>query len=316
MGNARGTAVLLSTRADAMADWAEALGALDPSLDIRLFPDAGDPAEIEAAVVWTEHDMAELRRYPNLKLIVSMGAGVDHLLRPPGPPPGVPVARLVDARLTQGMTEWVLLNVLRFHRQDPEYRAQQAARTWQELPAPDTASRRIGILGLGVLGGAAARALRGLGFPVIGWSRRPKALEGVACCHGADGLAAMVPRTDILVCLLPLTPETRGIIGGELLRSLPRGAYVINGGRGGHVVDADLLRALDTGQVAGAALDVFEPEPLPAAHPYWSHPKVFVTPHAASMTIPRSAAPQVVDNIHRMRAGRPLINLVDPAAGY
>ena len=171
-------AILLSTKAATMAAWRDALLEVDPSLEVRLFPEAGDPAEIEAAVCWTAHDMAELRRYPNLRLIVSMGAGVDHLMRPPGPPPGMPVARLVDTRLTQGMTEWVLLNVLRFHRQDPEYRAQQAARIWHELPAPDTAARRIGILGLGELGGDAARRLLALGFPVMGWSRRPKDAAG------------------------------------------------------------------------------------------------------------------------------------------
>jgi len=281
-----------------------------------MFPDAGEPRDIEAAVVWTSHDMAELRRYPNLKLIVSMGAGVDHLMRPPGPPPGIPVARLVDMRLTQGMTEWVLLNVLRFHRQDPEYRALQAARVWEELPAPDTAARRIGILGLGELGGAAARALVALGFPVMGWSRRPKTMEGVECFHGEEGLSAMLPLADILVCLLPLTPETRGIINARTLGLLPRGAYLLNAARGGHVVQPDLLAALDSGQVAGAALDVFEPEPLPPDHPFWTHPKVILTPHAASITIPRSAAPQVVENLRRAREGRPLINLVDFAAGY
>jgi len=309
-------AVLLSTKPAAMAEWRDALLALDPGLEIRMFPDAGEPRDIEAAVVWTSHDMAELRRYPNLKLIVSMGAGVDHLLRPPGPPPGIPVARLVDVRLTQGMTEWVLLNVLRFHRQDPEYRALQAARVWEELPAPDTAARRIGILGLGELGGAAARALVALGFPVMGWSRRPKRMEGVECFHGEEGLSAMLPRTDILVCLLPLTPETRGIINARTLGLLPRGAYLLNAARGGHVVQPDLLVALDSGQVAGAALDVFEPEPLPPDHPFWAHPKVILTPHAASITIPRSAAPQVVENLRRAREGRPLINLVDFAAGY
>ncbi|MBX6741564.1 MAG: glyoxylate/hydroxypyruvate reductase A [Acetobacteraceae bacterium] len=309
-------AVLLSTKPAAMAEWRDALLALDPGLEIRMFPDAGEPRDIEAAVVWTSHDMAELRRYPNLKLIVSMGAGVDHLTRPPGPPPGIPVARLVDMRLTQGMTEWVLLNVLRFHRQDPEYRALQAARVWEELPAPDTAARRIGILGLGELGGAAARALVALGFPVMGWSRRPKTMEGVECFHGEEGLSAMLPLADILVCLLPLTPETRGIINARTLGLLPRGAYLLNAARGGHVVQPDLLAALDSGQVAGAALDVFEPEPLPPDHPFWTHPKVILTPHAASITIPRSAAPQVVENLRRAREGRPLINLVDFAAGY
>jgi glyoxylate/hydroxypyruvate reductase A len=245
-----------------------------------------------------------------------MGAGVDHLLRAPGTPPGIPVARLVDERLTQGMTEWVLLNVLRFHRQDPEYRALQAARVWEELPAPETSARRIGILGLGELGTASARALTALGFPVMGWSRRAKEVPGVEGFHGPAGLEAMLPRTDILVCLLPLTPDTRGVIDQRTLALLPRGAFLINGARGGHVVQGDLLAALESGQVAGAALDVFEPEPLPAEHPFWDHPKVVMTPHAASITIPSSAAPQVVENIRRARDGQALINLVDFSAGY
>lgn len=309
-------AVLLSTKASTMANWRDALLAEDSSLDIRLFPDAGDPAGIEAAVVWSTHDMAELRRYPNLRLIVSMGAGVDHLMRPPGPPPGVPVARLVDRMLTSQMGEWVLLNVLRFHRQDPAYRAQQAARIWRELDAPVTAGTTIGFLGLGELGTHAAGLLRGLGFPVLGWSRRPKQVAGIETFHGADGLHAMAARSRILVCLLPLTAETRGIVDARLLGLLPRGAFVINGARGGHVVDADLLAALDSTHIAGAALDVFSPEPLPPDHRYWSHPAVVLTPHAASITIPGSAAAQVVDNIRRARASQPLLNLVDFTAGY
>ena len=309
-------AILLSTKAHTMQDWKAALLAVDPSLEIRLFPDAGDPAEIEAAVVWTAHDMMELRRYPNLKLIVSMGAGVDHLLRPPGPPPGIPVARLKDVLLTSAMAEWVLLNVLRFHRQDPEYRALQQRKEWLELSAPSTAERRIGILGIGELGSASARVLTALGFPVMGWSRSAKTLAGVQTFHGADGLMAMAAKTDILICLLPLTPETRGVLNAKLLSALPRGAYVINGARGGHMVAQDMLAALDSGHIAGAALDVFEPEPLPPESPFWSHPKVFLTPHAASITIPSSVAPQVVENIHNMRAGRPPINLVDFSLGY
>ena len=309
-------AILLSTKAHTMQDWKAALLAVDPSLEIRLFPDAGNPAEIEGAVVWTAHDMMELRRYPNLKLIVSMGAGVDHLLRPPGPPPGIPVARLKDVLLTSAMAEWVLLNVLRFHRQDPEYRALQQRKEWHELSAPSTSERRIGILGIGELGSASARVLGSLGFPVMGWSRSAKALAGVQTFHGADGLMAMAAQTDILICLLPLTPETRGVLNARLLAALPRGAYVINGARGGHMVAQDMLTALDSGHIAGAALDVFEPEPLPPESPFWSHPKVFLTPHAASITIPSSVAPQVVENIHNMRAGRPLINLVDFSLGY
>ncbi len=309
-------AILLSTKASVMQDWRRALLALDPALDIRLFPEAGAPEDIEAAVCWTAHDMAELRRYPNLKLIISMGAGVDHLLRPPGPPPGIPVARLVDRLLTSAMSEWVLLNVLRFHRQDQAYRAQQAARVWDELPAPATEATRIGILGLGALGSDAAGKLGALGFQVAGWSRRPKALPGVQGFHGAAGLDAMLAGSHFLVCLLPLTPDTRGIINARTLALLPRGAFVLNAARGGHVVDAALLAALESGQVAGAALDVFEPEPLPADHAYWGHPRVVMTPHAASITIPASVAPQVVDNLRRAREGAPLLNLVDFAAGY
>jgi glyoxylate/hydroxypyruvate reductase A len=260
--------------------------------------------------------MMELRRYPNLKLIVSMGAGVDHLLRPPGPPPGIPVARLKDVLLTSAMAEWVLLNVLRFHRQDPEYRALQQRKEWLELSAPSTAERRIGILGIGELGSATARVLTSLGFPVMGWSRSAKILAGVQTFHGANGLLAMAAQSDILICLLPLTPETRGVLNAKLLSTLPRGAYVINGARGGHMVAADMLAALDSGYIVGAALDVFEPEPLPPESPFWSHPKVFLTPHAASITIPSSVAPQVVDNIRNMRTGRPLINLVDFSLGY
>jgi glyoxylate/hydroxypyruvate reductase len=216
-------AVLLSTKAATMDWWRRALLAVDPTLTIRLFPDAGDPAEIEAAVVWTAHDMAELRRYPNLKLIVSMGAGVDHLLRPPGPPPGIPVARLVDRMLTTQMGEWVLLNVLRFHRQDLDYRALQAAKTVGGAARPGHGGNGIGILGLGELGSHAAGLLTRLGFPVMGWTRRPKAVEGVETFHGADGLAAMAARANILVCLLPLTPETRGIVDARLLSPAAEG---------------------------------------------------------------------------------------------
>ncbi|MDB5317987.1 MAG: Glyoxylate/hydroxypyruvate reductase [Rhodospirillales bacterium] len=309
-------AVLLSMKPHLMAAWRDSLLALDPALEIRMFPDTGPAEEIEAAVCWSSHDMGELRRYPNLRLICSMGAGVDHLLRPPGPPPGIPVVRLVDVMLTTQMGEWVLLNVLRFHRQDLEYRAQQQARVWDELDAPITAERRVGILGLGALGSHAAGMIAAVGFPVSGWSRRQKSLPSVQCFAGADGLDAMLRQTDILVCLLPLTPETRGIINARLLARVPKGAFLINGARGGHVVDADLLAALDADHIAGAALDVFEPEPLPAEHPYWAHPRVIMTPHAASITIPASAAPQVVDNIRRSRGGLPLINLVDFSTGY
>ena len=313
-------AILLSTNKSAAAStveaWRQALLAVDPGLDIRGQGDAADPAEIDVVVMWGAQDLAALHAYPNLRLICSMGAGVDHLMRPPGPPPGVPVARLKDVRLTTGMTEWVLLNVLRFHRQDPEYRAQQAARIWEELPAPETETRRIGILGVGELGTAAARALLALGFPVMGWSRGPKDVPGVQGFHGPEGLDAMLPRTDILVCLLPLTPDTRGVLNARTLGLLPRGAFLVNGARGGHVVQPDLLAALDSGHVARCRARRLR------AGAAAGRPRLLGSSAGGADAAcgqhhhPRSAAPQVVENIRRARAGQPVLNLVDFAAGY
>jgi len=313
------SALLVATKPATMRLWREALRALDPGLDIRLFPETGPVQDITAAVTWN-HPPEDLHRYPDLRLLISMGAGVDHLFRPPGPPPGVAVVRLVDRLLTTAMSEYVLLAVLRHHRQDAGYRALQAARLWEELPAPDTEATRIGILGLGMLGADAARKLAALGFRVAGWSRTPKApvetLLGIETVSGDEALMPFLARTDILVCLLPLTRATEGILNARSLAALPRGAYVINAARGGHVVEEDLLAALDSGHLSGATLDVFRTEPLPPGHRFWSHPKVIMTPHAASITIPRSVAPQVVENLARLREGRPLLNVVDVAVGY
>jgi glyoxylate/hydroxypyruvate reductase A len=309
------SALLVSTKPATMEVWRRELAALDPGLDIRLFPDTGPVGDITAAVTWN-HPPEDLFRYPNLRLLISMGAGVDHLFRPPGPPPGVAVVRLVDRLLTTAMSEYVLLAVLRHHRQDAGYRALQAARVWEELPAPDTEATRIGVMGLGTLGADAARKLAALGFRVAGWSRTPKALAGIETFSGPESLFPFLARTDILVCLLPLTPATEGILCARTLAALPRGAYVINAARGGHVVEEDLLAALDSGHISGATLDVFRSEPLPPDHRFWTHPKVIVTPHAASITIPRSVAPQVVENLARLREGRPLMNVVDVSVGY
>jgi glyoxylate/hydroxypyruvate reductase A len=178
------------------------------------------------------------------------------------------------------------------------------------------AARRVGVLGLGVLGRAVLASLRGLGFACAGWSRSPQRIDGVECHAGADGLRQFLARTDILICLLPLTDDTRGILSGALFDQLPRGATLINVGRGGHLVQQDLLQALDTGQIANAILDVCEPEPLPPSHPFWTHPKVVLTPHIASMTQPETAADAVLDNIRRHQEGLPMHGLVDRARGY
>jgi glyoxylate/hydroxypyruvate reductase A len=290
------------------AGWLEEFRRQAPDLDVRSWADRGDAADIDVVLGW-RHPKDAPKHYPNLKLISALGAGYEHILGDPERP-NVPVVRLVDLKLTAAMTEYVLLHVLRYHRDAPHYEQMQRDRRWSKLPPPDTETRRIGILGLGALGIDAAQRLFALGFPVAAWSRTPKCLDNVEVFHGRAQLDAFIARTDILVCLLPLNAETRGIIGASLLSKLPRGAYVINPARGGHVVDAELIAALDSGHIAGATLDVFHTEPLPADHPFWTHPKITLTPHIASTTNPRSAVPQIVDNIRRARAGKPLLNRV------
>jgi glyoxylate/hydroxypyruvate reductase A len=284
-------------------------------LEIRIAPDTGPVEEVEFVLVWN-HEPGELLRFPNLKFICSMGAGVDHMFRDDKLPPGVPLVRLVDKLLATNMAEYVLLAVLRYHRQYHEYRALQLRREWKVLPAPRTETKRVGIMGLGNIGGTTARLLVRLGFDVAGWDHRPVEVDGVELFHGDANFIAFLERTEILSCLLPLTPETRGILNARAFSALPEGAYVINSARGGHLVEEDLLAALDSGHIAGATLDVFNAEPLPDDHPLWTHPKVVLTPHASSITIPRSVIPQIVENVRRARAGLLLNNIVDPVAGY
>ncbi len=308
-------ALLFSSKWDDPERWRRAFAELMPGLDMRVWPDTGPVEEIEFALVWAPK-RGELRRFPNLRFIASIGAGVEHILRDPDLPNGVPIVRVVDRVLTSRMSEYVLAAVLRHHRNLDVYERLQRERRWEKLPPRDAARRRAGVLGLGVLGSDAARRLAALGFDVAGWSRSPKAVDGVAGFHGPEGLEPLLRRTEVLVCLLPLTDETRGILDARTLALLPPGAAVVNAARGEHVVDADLIAALDSGHLSGATLDVFDKEPLPADHPFWRHDKVLVTPHVASLTDERSAAPQIVENIRRARAGDPLLNAVDRAAGY
>ncbi len=309
-------AILFSSKTDDPEPWRATLAGHFEDLDFRVWPDdGGDPADIEFALVWAQKEGA-LKRYPNLRAIFSLGAGVEHILRDQDLPAGVPIVRLVDAQLTRDMTEYVLAWVLYYHRDHHRYRALQAAREWRALPPVAAADRRVGILGLGELGRASATALAGLGFRVRGWSRTAKEIEGVTCFHGAGGLGDFLEEAEILVCLLLLTPETRRIVDGALLAALPAGACFVNAARGGHVVAADLVAALDSGHVAAATLDVFEPEPLPADDPLWSHPGVTVTPHVASITNPGTAAAEIAEDIRRIRAGGAARHVVDPAKGY
>ena len=307
--------VLLFHSPDEDADaWSRALRRELPGLEVRVWPALGDPAAIEAALVWRVPP-GLLRSLPNLRLILSLGAGVDAMLADPTLP-DPPLCRLVDPSLARGMSEFVLAHVLKYHRGLDVFAREQRRARWAfalNRPRPATA---VGILGVGELGRHAAAVLAGHGFTVRGWSRTPKALPGVASFAGADGLAAFLAGTEILVCLLPLTEATRGILDDRLFAALPPGARLINVGRGAHLVEADLIDALERGRLAHATLDCFAEEPLPAAHPFWRHPRIDVTPHVAAYADPDSAAAGVAENLRRLRDGRPLLHLVDRARGY
>jgi glyoxylate/hydroxypyruvate reductase len=307
--------LLFLSGADRAEAWRAQFAKLAPELNFVQWPDVADPAAIDFALVW-KYPPGELKRYPNLKLVSSLGAGIDHIVGDPEFPANVPFVRLVDTSLTEGMVEYAIYGVLRHHRQMRQYEAYRREGKWKPLPAPDTRACRVGVAGVGEIGGAVARALKALGFAVAGWSRSGGGPDGLEMYAGAEGWTRFLGRSDILICVLPLTQATRGILNKAAFDAMPEGSAVINIARGGHVVSSDLIAALDSGRLGYALLDVTDPEPLPPGHPFWTHPKLEFTPHIASLTNPATAAPQVVENIRAFLAGRPLRNLVDRSHGY
>lgn len=295
--------------------WQRRLSELLPGTPVRLWDAVPDPAAVTAAVVW-KHPPGGLRRFPALRVIVSIGAGVDHVLADPDLPPGVPLLRITGEDLTQRMTEYVVWQVLALHRRGWELAAARAAREWRQIVTPVAGRRGVGIMGLGRLGGAAARALAGLGFRVHGWARTPRDIPGVTCHAGAGELDAFLATAEILVCLLPLTPATEGILNRDLFARLPRGAALVNAARGGHLVEEDLIPALDQGLLCRAVLDVARIEPLPTDHPFWADPRIDITPHVASLIDPDTGARLIAENLRRFFAGEKLSDLIDPARGY
>ncbi|MER9504780.1 glyoxylate/hydroxypyruvate reductase A [Mesorhizobium sp. M0579] len=283
--------------------------------DVELFhsSDCVDPEKVRYLLTWTAPD--DIARYGNLEVLFSLGAGVDQFKRE-SLPQQVKLVRMVEDGIIRMMQEYVVFGVLSLHRDMVAYREQQSRQVWLGLAAPQAAERRVGFLGLGMLAQAAIERLLPFRFPLAAWSRSRKEIDGVTCFHGADQLAGFLARTDILVCLLPLTEETRGILDAGLFSLLPAGARLLHVGRGPHLDQTALLQALDNGHLAAAMLDVTDPEPLPDGHPLWRHPKVAITPHIASVTQADSAAQSVVDNIRRHRAGEELIGLVDRTLGY
>ncbi len=301
--------------------WTESMRRQARDIDIRIWPNAmGRPEDITYAVAWLPPPNV-LRSLPNLKVIFSLGAGVDAILKDPTLPEGVPIARVNDPDLTMRMSEYVVMHVLMHHRQQKRVDENQRNRIWDSFPTHAASAMTIGIMGLGVMGSDSARKLATMGFKVVGWSRTLKTIPDVECFAGAGEFDSFLQRTDILVCLLPHTPETTGIINREVIRKLSRkgplgGPILISAGRGKQQVESDILAALDAGELHAATLDVFQTEPLPKDSPFWSHPKVTVTPHAAADSDPDTITAYVLGQIRRDQKGLPVENIIDRQRGY
>lgn len=294
--------------------WSKVFAERAPAMRFDVWPQVGDLREVEYLVAW-EPPPELLASLPNLRVLFSTGAGVDHLDLA-SLPPGISVVRMVEPGIVNGMIEYVTMSVLALHRNLVDYVRLQAAGEWHPLRVLPAASRRVGVMGLGVLGQAVLKRLDVFGFPLYGWSQSLKNIAGVTTYAGRESLDCFLGHCDILICLLPLTTATRGILDGKVFSALPRGAALINVGRGAHLDHAALLDALDSGQLSAAILDVSEPEPLPPAHPFWRHSRILFTPHIASVTQPETAALMVIDNLARHQRGEPLHDLVDRARGY
>lgn len=301
----------------ALPEWQACFSEFAPGLELRWWDDPTlDPAQVDYALVW-DPEPGRLARMPKLRAIFGSGAGVDGIVADPHLPKGLPVVRCVPEEATQRMAEFVCWAVLSLNKGARRLAIAQARAEWDYFEPPYAAAERtVGIMGLGAMGLRSAEVLRAVGIPVLGWSRTRKSLAGIECFAGAEELPAFLARSEVLVCLLPATPETRGIIAAPLLARLPRGAGLVQVGRGVQQVLPDILAALDEGRLSGAVLDVFEQEPLPADSPAWAHPGIIVTPHVASLPSRRERARYVAGCIARLERGEPLPNLYDPERGY
>jgi glyoxylate/hydroxypyruvate reductase A len=308
-------ALLIKPGRDPAENWIKAIAADIPDLDMRVWPDAGNRDEVEF-IIANQLPAGEFASFPNLKFVASTSAGVDRLLTDPDFPAHVPIIRSINTQRTATMCAWVCYQVIGHHRRFDRYRENQPNKIWehQHYAPPDEVG--IGVMGLGTLGGTAARTLKGFMYDVAGWSRSPKTMDGIRCFSGADELEAFLARSDIIVSILPGTEETTDLLNRETLALLPAGAYIVNCGRGNLIDDDALIEAMDQGHIAGAALDVFRTEPLPADHPFWSHPKVTMTPHYSSNGGAKHGVGVVIENIRRARAGAPFEDVINKDLGY
>lgn len=292
---------------------AERVATIAPDVDVRNWPDIGAAEEIEFAVLWRQ-PAGLLSKLTALKAISSLGAGIEHLLADPDLPSGLPVGRLAGPRLASDMAAYLVAQVLWHWKGLDRFDGLQKQLQWR--PFSPRHLPTIGLLGTGQLGQAAARAFQALDLPVIGWSRGAKGPDGVTMHRGPDGLATLAKQSDYLVCLLPLTDETFGILDADLFQQMKTEAVLINVGRGDHLVERDLVTALDAGRPALAILDVFRTEPLPPEHPFWQHPRIRITPHCSAITRTDEAARLIVESYRRVLAGGDPIGKVTPELGY
>ncbi|AVR45480.1 glyoxylate/hydroxypyruvate reductase A [Christiangramia fulva] len=296
-------------------DWKKAIEHEDADIEVYNYPEDHDKEKVEFALTWN-HPRGIFKNYPNLKVIASMGAGVDHILSDPTLPENVQITRVVDERLTEDLSDFVLAQLMNHLRSLSYYSKIQKEKKWDRFQYKRPKDTKVGIMGLGVLGNAVAHKLYKNNFQVYGWARTEKDCPDFTCYHGREQLEDFLQQSEILVCLLPLTEDTENILNADLFDMLPEGAFVVNVARGAHLVEHDLLEMIDNGHLSGAALDVFRKEPLPEDHPFWEHPKINITPHVASLTSPVSVVPQIIENYQRMLKGKALKNEVQKEHGY
>lgn len=286
-----------------------------PGIPFHIWPETGNPETVRFIGTWSPETIEDLSRFPNLEAIFSIGAGIDQFDLN-SIPAHIPLIRMQEPGIVSTMCEYVLMAALSIHRNLIDYIDQQRREVYEIFPVKPAAQTTIGVLGMGQLGSAVGATLSNIGFDCRGWSRSGKPVPGVQVFKGDAELSAFLAGCNILVCLLPLTDDTQGILNRRLFEQLPVGAGLINAGRGGHLVEADLLDALESGQLSAAVLDVQSAEPLPQGHPFWQHPKVLLTPHIASQTQPETGAAVLLENIHRLEQGKPVTGLVDRSKGY
>jgi len=307
--------IVIIRQDDKIELWKKALQEATQDIKIYSYLEEHQADEIEVALVW-KHPKGTLTKYPNLKYIASSGAGVDFIFEDDTRPKNLPITRVVDAMLANDMSEYVIAVIFSYIKGFYDYKINQNKSLWKPQQYYRIADFKIGILGLGALGAVLAKDLVKFGFQTQGWSNSKKEIYGGTAFAGQEELPEFLATTQILVCLLPLTNETSGILNKELFSQLPKGTFVINAARGGHLVDEDLIEMLDNGHLSGATLDVFHQEPLLEEHPFWQHEKVHITPHYASVSNTASVVPQIIENYRRMKKGEKLLNLVSTAKGY